>query len=85
MDEEKGQVTERKYRFRLRMLDGTYPYISTGKDVSDASDNLAKKLNMEEISSIMEGDLPDIWNPKDEKWVRARPWWEEDKEPYPWE
>jgi len=78
--------SKRTYKFCLRFLDGIHCYISKGKDVSDASNNLARELDMRpvELVSIMEGSA-EIWNPTEKKWIKARPWWEEDKEPYSWE
>jgi len=78
--------SERTYKFCLRFLDGIHCYISKGKDVSDASNNLARELDMKpvELVSIMEGSA-EIWNPIEKKWVKARPWWEEEKGPYEWE
>jgi len=38
-----------------------------------------------EFAAIQVGELPFIWNPKGKRWVLARPWWDEEKEPYEWE
>ena len=76
----------RTYRFFVRYLDGTYPEIVKAKDVSAGVDKLARMLDMEtdEVLAIIE-DRVEIWNPKKKRWEKARPWWEEEKEPYEWE
>ena len=73
---------ERKYKFSLRMLDGIEEHIQYGEDVSDASEKLDKKLDMDIVSIL---DKVEIWNPQTRKWIKHRPWWEEEKEPYEWE
>jgi len=81
------KMYERKYKFILRTLGGLEEYVVKGKDVSAAVDNLAEELDMSttELCAITEEEKTQIWNPTDEVWVKSRPWWEEDKEPYKWE
>jgi len=78
-------VKKRRYKLTLRFIDKNRSFISEGKDVSEASDKLERKIGIKgaEFGAII--DNVKIWNPKTNRWVKHKPWWEEEKEKYPWE
>ena len=87
LDIKELEVSKRKYQIPVRMMDGIEVHVVEASDVSDATDKIADKfgISIGELLSIIEEEAIRIYNPEKNKWVRYRPWWEEDKEPYEWE
>lgn len=77
----------RNYRFDLRDIapSGIVSFKARGKDVSEASNNLADWLGVDPLDITSTLDAAYVWNPIEKEWVPHRPWWEEEKEPYEWE